>query len=249
MHFYCGDGKKSASALFEMAEDFAKWLREQFAARYPRKGAKAPHGALDAFAVDCGEKYGSTIGRYLRGVQPRANKAARIREALGKQPHYAALEEDGAGEIAESGVLGVTGIRVAGSVAAGKFRLPEEGLGRMEFSEIWRGSAYASLVDAKAEVSLIQVKGNSMEPFFPDGAWLACGKLVGKPGDLPDRAPVIATAEGLTTFKLWHVAEGRVELLPLNIALYDVQRVALEEVVIDWVVLGLIQPWVRGFGR
>ena len=159
------------------------------------------------------------------------------------------VEEAGRGYGKENRGGSGAGLLVAGTVSAGKFKMAVEGTGRMEFSKIWGRSSYAGLVDAKQEVSLIKVDGDSMEPDFPVGAWLVCGRFVGRMADLPDRAPVVATAEGSTTFKLWHVDEGRVELLPLNIARHNVQKVAMEEVVVDWVVLGLVQPWTKGFGR
>ena len=113
--------------------------------------------------------------------------------------------------------------------------------------EVWLRSKYHHLI-AGSQIVYVEVRGKSMEPQFPDGCLLACSRPA--TSDLPDLTPIIATAEGRTTFKLHRVvqnAHGRreVELIPINRCL-DIQRFKPREVSVEYVVLGFMSPWGRG---
>lgn len=138
------------------------------------------------------------------------------------------------------------GLTIRGSVSAGLVTFAQADERVIEGPDgPWSTSTYRRLTHGP--VQYVQVSGNSMEPDFPDGCILACAKPSAK---VPDMTPVIARVDDEMTFKLMAVTKDRrgkpeVELIPLN-RTFRVARYAPEEVAVDYVVLGFINPWKRG---
>lgn len=144
-----------------------------------------------------------------------------------------------------------TPLEVLGSVSAGVVSIAQEERRTIPGAAVhWRRSVYWHLVDASHPVCYLEVRGDSMEPEFPAGCLLACGRSATQ--DPPPLTPVVASIHGgeEATFKLYRRTRfnrrQEVELHPIN-RVYEVQRFdAAHFPRIDFVVLGFLNPWTRG---
>lgn len=205
--------------------------------------------ALKAFVEDCGSQVAAagklgipqtSISDYLkRRTEPKVGVIDKVMNALGGDLSRALPDWQGTSE---------PSIIIAGQVSAGAVVHAQEDPRILEggLAANWRQSAFWPLVDASRPLVYLEVRGDSMEPDFPEGSLLACGRPA---GPVPDLTPVIARVGDEATFKLLvrsrHRGRQEVELHPVN-RTYRVARFAPSEVVVDYVVLGFANPWKQG---
>ena len=107
----------------------------------------------------------------------------------------------------------------------------------------WEASPYWPFVSG-FPISYADVKGDSMEPDYPEGSFLACSRPVSS--RLPELTPVIARVGKRMAFKLFRVVknsrgEPEVELLPVIQCLRG-RRYRLRQVRVEYVVVGVVKP-------
>ena len=115
--------------------------------------------------------------------------------------------------------------------------------------KVWEKSPYRHLV-ANSPIVYFDVQGESMEPDFPHGSFLACARPA--TDDLPELTPVIARARDQMTFKLYRatrtaLGHPEVELVPVNQCIRTL-RFEPHDVVVEYVVLGVVKPWSHVIG-
>lgn len=201
------------------------------------KRGKERAGSRVALARALGVKH-PTIMDWEDGAVPGLDNALRLLEYAGSDLSLVLVSES----------LPQEPVCIVGRVSAGAKSTAFEEPRRLDgISSAWKRSVYWPLCAAGLVVYL-EVDGNSMEPDYPDGCLLACARPAG--GPLPDLTPVIARVLDQATFKLYSLGRDRqrrpeVELIPIN-RTYKVQRHDPKEVSIDYIVLGVANPWKHG---
>jgi SOS-response transcriptional repressor LexA len=131
---------------------------------------------------------------------------------------------------------------VYGSVSAGRVDLAVEEVENIDApSTLWRDSVYRALTTGP--VHYLRVRGDSMEPDFPDGSLIACARP--NTAQLPDLTPVILRHADDVTFKLFQRAGKDVLAVPLNRS-HPVQQFRLRDISVDYIVLGTVTPYRQG---
>lgn len=134
--------------------------------------------------------------------------------------------------------------KVAGRVSAGFIRLGDEEVREIAgHTAMFQSSRYRALTTG--DVVFLQVDGSSMEPHFPDGSLIACAKP--STSSIPDFTPVIMRRGEEVTFKLLQVQDDRAFAVPLNQG-FRIQEFRLSDLSIDYIVLGMINPYRHGIG-
>jgi SOS-response transcriptional repressor LexA len=189
---------------------------------------------------------GEAARKWKEGTnKPRGTHLEKLMAFVGEvpaTPHSGAAVSGGATGEGEA-------LKVFGVVSAGLTRVAEQEERVISSpSRVWKTSVYRKLT--MNEVIYLEVKGNSMEPDYPDGCFLACAKPAVRMDEIPDLTPVIARVNDDATFKLFRVSYDRngrkeVELLPINRS-FHIQRFNWRDAVVDYIALGFINPWKHG---
>lgn len=183
----------------------------------------------------------TAIVNWQDGGIPRVDAYAKLLKYIGgdlekAQPSYEPAERDT--------------LTVLGDIAAGTVMLMEEKVETVPgLRSIWKESRYASKV--QGEIRYCRVSGDSMEPGVPDGSYLAIGRPA--TGQIDDFTPVIARIGEDATFKLWQKytdirGNTLVYLFPINYHNHNIQSYDPDDVLIEFIVLGVLNPWREGFG-
>lgn len=241
MHFVLRGGElycKFADMKTSDMSWFAQFLNSELEKRFPRR----PHGSLKAFADLCsiGE---TTMGRWLNDEnKPSLSDAIEVLHRLGGDISRALPDFEQPLGINEksSAYQPEPSIRLVGSVSAGSLEIAEPSMVEsVVFADLWRNSPWWHYTNACEPILLIQVRGDSMAPTYPNKSFIAVRRPSGV--KLPNGAPCVFRDGDEVTFKLLMRREdGVVSGLPLN---QDYDLVAFKSnPVIDYVALGCIQP-------
>lgn len=135
-------------------------------------------------------------------------------------------------------------IEVLGQVAAGQTMVAYEERRTMDASTgPWRHSAFWK--HTTGPVVFLEIHGQSMEPDFRDGSFIACRR----PADarkIPSLAPCVFRVGEEVTVKCFQAGTpGFVAGVPLNRS-QEVMFFREWEVSIDYLVLGVLDPWRKG---
>ena len=212
---------------------FVDFLRRELEAF----GGADAYGAKARFAKIHGLDTGN-LTRWLNGQPPSWEAGVGLIQACGG--HWEKALPDWEPDLEVSGASAVAIGRVAASSA--RFALAEESVVSMDVQR-FLGSTWASYTRAPASgrrVELVQVAGDSMEPVYPDGCFVAV-RPPRDPRELPQgvHGIVRVVGTGEMTFKVLQFDKERKVVLgvPLNRS-HEVGVWRMDEVEVDWVVLG-----------
>lgn len=186
----------------------------------------------------------ATISRWLRGVQAPAFKdLCEVAERLEWELDGISPAEDGRPRRTP-----VERPKVIGSLSGSDASLAGNGARELDkLEQIWSQSHYYRQVFPET-LSYINVEGNAMEPDFPDGCLLVCGRPT--KDKLDGLTPVIARVGSQVTFKLYRLTKDlarkwQVELIPINDS-FNIQYHRPSDVQVDYIVIGSMDPWKLG---
>lgn len=182
----------------------------------------------------------STISGWKDGTRPNAEAYQRLVE-------YAGEAERVRERAANYDPKRTEELKILSRVAAGH---GAEALAETEakpLGELWEQSQWRCLTTGP--VDFFRVSGDSMEPVFPDGSFIAVARA--NTSQIPDRCPCVVLVDGRDiNFKLVSIRQaakgGReIELMPINLINYSPERYLLDRVEIQFIALGFLSVFKR----
>jgi SOS-response transcriptional repressor LexA len=219
--------------------DFGDWLRRKLAEREIN-----PNNLVEELnrlrKANERKYYHADITRWLGSGNPKLEDLRRVLEYFHADPSE--LFGGASGEKLSPAPAGDDGIDVIGRVAAGVISYSPEDHKRVPGNKrIWDYSAYRPLT--QGPISYVEVIGDSMEPDFPEKSLIAVARP--STGQIPPLTPVIFRKDDEMTLKLFQRVDKIVLAIPVNKS-HEVQHFPVDLVHIDYIALGVVNPWRTG---
>lgn len=210
------------------------WFKDLLLAELKRRGERS-HSEL---AAQLGVTH-STINKWVAGVpNPKLSNVEALLKIVGGDINRALP-----GYNVDQGILELEEI---GSCSAGEVQFTVEERKKIQVGrDLFSRSVFYYMTDGNFR--LVRIDGDSMEPDMPDGSHVVVSAPIVQ--TIPSRTPVIFRDKMTDemTLKLYEEKKGMIMGLPLNPE-NETHLWKKSEVTVDYVVLGVINPWRKPMG-